>query len=150
MLITALAPRFPCILWIAWLDVLCVCLLQKEKLRKALVVFYQKYKPEKIPLVDAIVDKYVIHSVGVHSINATVEQSLTDLLGYSTFLCRYVDNQATLFEQLQQLYDDIPRVDGSRRLFVGQLVHDATKDDLQHYFERFGAIVDATVVRRKG
>lgn len=39
----------------------------------------------------------------------------------------------------------VPKPDDERKLFVGQLSSDITKEDLQKYFSKFGSIEDVTI-----
>ena len=39
----------------------------------------------------------------------------------------------------------VPKPDDERKLFVGQLSSDITKEDLQKYFSKFGTIEDVTI-----
>lgn len=39
----------------------------------------------------------------------------------------------------------VPKPDDERKLFVGQLSSDITKEDLQKYFAKFGSIEDVTI-----
>ena len=39
----------------------------------------------------------------------------------------------------------VPKPDDERKLFVGQLSSDITKEDLQKYFSKFGIIEDVTI-----
>jgi RNA recognition motif-containing protein len=39
----------------------------------------------------------------------------------------------------------VPKPDDERKLFVGQLSSDITKEDLQQYFSKFGSIEDVTI-----
>lgn len=39
----------------------------------------------------------------------------------------------------------VPKPDDKRKLFVGQLSSDITKEDLQKYFSKFGSIEDVTI-----
>ena len=39
----------------------------------------------------------------------------------------------------------VPKPDDERKLFVGQLSSDITKEDLQKYFSQFGSIEDVTI-----
>mmetsp|Transcript_25723 Transcript_25723/g.37974 ORF Transcript_25723/g.37974 Transcript_25723/m.37974 type:complete len:807 (+) Transcript_25723:277-2697(+) len=94
-------------------------LSRREQLREALMAFYKQYKPEKMSVVDTIVDKYI-------------------------------DDQETLFEQLESIYHDVPKVYGHRRLFVGQLAPEVSDSELTQYFERFGRVANASVVKRSG
>eukprot|EP00750_Incisomonas_marina_P031488 INCI8192.1.p1 GENE.INCI8192.1~~INCI8192.1.p1 ORF type:complete len:1030 (-),score=88.22 INCI8192.1:174-3263(-) len=61
---------------------------------------------------------------------------------------KYEHDQATLFDQLERLYDAVPKLYGHRRLFVGQLPTDVTDGDLRVYFSRFGKLGETGVVKR--
>jgi RNA recognition motif-containing protein len=39
----------------------------------------------------------------------------------------------------------VPKPDDERKLFVGQLSSDITKEDLENYFSKFGSIEDVTI-----
>ena len=62
-----------------------------------------------------------------------------------------VDNQkeeylATDHEPSNAVRDGkVPKPDDERKLFVGQLSSDLTKEDLQNYFAKFGSIEDVTI-----
>jgi RNA recognition motif-containing protein len=49
-------------------------------------------------------------------------------------------------ERLERIRDGkVPKPDDERKLFVGQLPADVTKEDLESYFEKFGSIEDVTI-----
>jgi RNA recognition motif-containing protein len=49
-------------------------------------------------------------------------------------------------ETINQILDGkVPKPDDERKLFVGQLSSDITKEDLQNYFSKFGTIEDVTI-----
>jgi RNA recognition motif-containing protein len=49
-------------------------------------------------------------------------------------------------EPIQSIRDGkVPKPDDERKLFVGQLSSDITKEDLQQYFSQFGSIEDVTI-----
>ena len=51
-----------------------------------------------------------------------------------------------LKEKLSSIRDGkVPKPDDERKLFVGQLSSDITKEDLQKYFSKFGTIEDVTI-----
>jgi RNA recognition motif-containing protein len=53
------------------------------------------------------------------------------------------DNSKEIINQIRD--GKVPKPDDERKLFVGQLSSDITKEDLQKYFSKFGLIEDVTI-----
>ncbi|CAF3384784.1 unnamed protein product [Rotaria sp. Silwood1] len=59
----------------------------------------------------------------------------------------YISNDNDNSNETMKIIRDgkVPKPDDERKLFVGQLSSDITKEDLQKYFSKFGSIEDVTI-----
>lgn len=79
------------------------------------------------------------------SSSETNNESLND--NYDNQKEEYLSNNNDNSKEIINTIRDgkVPKPDDERKLFVGQLSTDITKEDLQKYFSKFGSIEDVTI-----